>query len=293
MRSPVAGILAAMTARLRVSILVIGDEILGGFVADTNSGWLAQRLRAVGVPLERIVTVPDDGEAIGEALRTELDRARPRVVLTSGGIGSTPDDVTLDAVATSLGRDLEIDPDIDQQVTETVERTVAAGVTVSPEHARSMRKMARVPAGAYLLPNTQGPSPALTPGVAVDVDGGSGVSGGATIVILPGIPSILRRIMIDRVEPALLAGRGQVEHVRERVHGYPESTLNPVLDRLTAEFPDVHVGSYPGRECVIRLKGPHDRVEAANALLDAHLTQLAEDPASERLRDLWQSRWRE
>lgn len=280
-----------MTARLRVSILVIGDEILGGFVTDTNSGWIAGRLQAVGVPLDRIVTVPDDPQAIGEALRMELGRARPRVVLTSGGLGSTPDDVTLEAVATTLGLDLETNAEIDEQITATVQRTLAAGVAISPEHEQSMRKMSRVPAGAYVLPSAADAAPALTPGLAVDVDGGSDVLGGATIVVLPGIPSLLRRITMESVEPALLVGRGQVEHVRERSHGYPESALNPVLDRLTAEFPDVHVGSYPGQECTVRLKGAKDRVEEADTVLAAYLAQLAADPASERLRDLWQSRW--
>jgi len=278
-----------MTARLRVSMLVIGDEILGGFVTDTNSGWVARRLQGLGVPLDRIVTVPDDGGAIDEALQRELARGRPRVVLTSGGVGSTPDDVTHEAVATSLGRRLVLHPEIDAQVTATLQRTVAGGVTVSPEHARSMRKMAQVPEGAYLL--CEDPSTALSPGVAVDVDGGSGASAGATVVVLPGIPSLLQRIIVRCIEPALLAGHGRPQHVVERLHGYPESTLNPVLTRLTTEFPDVHVGSYPGRECVVRLKGPKDRVEEADALLGAYLDAVAADPASARLQAMWQSRW--
>lgn len=288
-----AGILAAMTARLRVSILVIGDEILSGFVTDTNSGWLAGRLRALGVPLDRVVTVPDDPPAIGEALHAELARARPRVLLTSGGIGTTPDDVTHESVAACLGRALQVHPEIDERITAIVERTVAAGVPVAPEHARSMRKMARVPAGAYLLRDPADAATALTPGVAVDVDGGSSAAGGATIVILPGVPSLLRRITVDSVEPALLAGRGRPEHVVERTHGYPESALTPLLDRLTADFPDVHVGSYPGRECVVRLRGPRGRVEAAHQVLGAYLERLAADPSSEGLQALWQSRWRE
>lgn len=272
---------------------MIGDEILSGFVADTNSGWMSGRLQAAGVPLDRIVTVPDDVPSIVEALRTELARSRPRVVLTSGGIGSTPDDVTIEAVAAGLGLRVEVHPAIDEQITAMVDRTAAAGVTVSPEHALSMRKMALVPAGAYLLPGASDQGRDLATALAVDVDRGSGVGGGATIVILPGVPSLLRHLTEHCVEPALLVGRGRPDHVAERTHGYPESALNPVLDRLTAEFPDVHVGSYPGRECLVRLKGPRDRVQQADALLAAYLAQLAADPSSERLRALWQSRWHE
>ncbi|HVM13119.1 MAG TPA: molybdopterin-binding protein [Egibacteraceae bacterium] len=282
-----------MTRRLRASILVIGDEILGGFVTDTNSGWVARRLQVLGVPLDRIVTVPDDASAIHEALHTELARSRPRLVLTSGGIGSTPDDVTLEAVAASLGLGLHIHPDIDAQITAAVQRTVAAGITVSPGHARSMRKMARVPEGSSLLRHPEDETTALAPGVAVDVDGGSGSPQGATVIVLPGIPSELRRIVSDFIEPTFLAGRGEPEHVAECTHGYPESTLNPILDRLAVEFPDVHVGSYPGRECVVRLKGAKERVEAAESLVTAYLERLGADPASARLRSIWQSRWRE
>ncbi|MBA2530008.1 MAG: competence/damage-inducible protein A, partial [Euzebyales bacterium] len=180
-----------MPGRLRVSIVVIGDEILGGFVQDTNSGWLAGRLQVLGLPLDRVVTVPDDHDAIAEALATELARARPRVVLTSGGIGSTPDDLTLEAVARHLGVGLRTDPIIDAQITEALERAAASGMTLGEGHARSMRKMSRVPDGAYLLPGGHG----LVPGIAVDVAGGSAAAAGATIVVLPGVPGELRRIM--------------------------------------------------------------------------------------------------
>ncbi|MBA2577152.1 MAG: competence/damage-inducible protein A [Euzebyaceae bacterium] len=277
-----------MSARLRVSVLVIGDEILGGFVQDTNSGWIAQRLQRVGVPLDRIVTVPDESEAVAQALQTELERARPRVVLTSGGIGSTPDDLTLEAVAASLGLPLVTEPEIDRRITQALRWSAGRGAGVTDEHERSMRRMAQVPEGARLLTGGEG----LAPGIAVDVDGGSATPGGATIVILPGVPAELRRIMVEGVEPELLAGRGIPLHVAELTHGYPESTLNPILNRLVAEYPDVHVGSYPGSECLIRLKGPRPRVEEAMALVADYVATLDRTPSNAALRTAWQQRWR-
>ncbi|MFT5222256.1 MAG: molybdenum cofactor synthesis domain-containing protein, partial [Glaciecola sp.] len=95
---------------LEASMLVIGDEILGGFVQDTNSHWLAGQLMEVGVPLSRVSTVPDTFEDIAEALATELARARPRVIVTSGGVGSTPDDITFEAVAAALGQTVREEP---------------------------------------------------------------------------------------------------------------------------------------------------------------------------------------
>ncbi len=276
-----------MNTSLRVSVIVIGDEILGGFVQDTNSGWIAGRLAALGVPLDRVVTVPDDAAAIDEALTTELARARPRVVLTSGGIGSTPDDLTLEAVAASLGTGLRTEPLLDGRISEVLARTRAQGATVTPEHERALRKMAQVPRDAYLLPGAHG----IAPGVAVDVDGGAGRDGGATVVVLPGVPGELRRIVAAGVEPALLAGRGTPLHVVELTHEYPESALSPTLEALVARFPDVAVGSYPGRVCTIRLRGPRDRAEEAGAVVREALAALDRDASAPGMRARWQQRW--
>ena len=277
-----------MSGRLRVSIIVIGDEILGGFVQDTNSAWMAQRLQTLGFPLDRVVTVPDSFEAIDEALATELARSRPRLLLTSGGIGSTPDDVTFEAVARHLGVDLRLEPTINERISAALDWTAEQGMDVTDGHERSMRKMAMVPSTAYLLPG----APGFVPGVAVDVDGGVEADGGATVIVMPGVPGQLRRIFDDGIEPHVLAGRGEPQHVAEVRHPYPESTLNPVLERLVAEFPDVHLGSYPGTESIVRLKGDKERVEAAMALVVAYLDELARDPAAARLAEAWQSRWR-
>ncbi|MGH8909177.1 MAG: competence/damage-inducible protein A [Egibacteraceae bacterium] len=272
---------------LRASVLVIGDEILGGFVQDTNSGWIAQRLHKLGVPLDRIVTVPDDPSAIDEAVTTELARSRPRVLLTSGGIGSTPDDVTVEAVAASLGLGLRIEPEIDRRISRTMQWTAAQGATITLEYEHAMRKLALVPEGARLLASTSG----IAPGVIVEVEGGCRHDSGATVVILPGVPMELRRIMREGVEPALLRGRGVPLYVAEARHGYPESTLSPVFDRLVAEFPDVHLGSYPDRECLIRLKGPADRVEQAMRVVHDFLAGLDADPSSQCLRAAWSAHW--
>ena len=271
---------------LRASILVIGDEILGGFVHDTNSHWLAGRLQTLGIPLDRVHTVPDTLAAIDEALRLELGRARPRLIVTSGGIGSTPDDLTMEAVAATLGTPLEVNAEIDRRISLALEWSARTGMAVSEAHERSMRRMARVPSGTYLLEGARG----VAPGIAVDVDGGLR-EGGVTIVVLPGIPQELVRIVSEGVEPALLEGFGHPQHVVEVTHGYPESTLNPVFDRLVEDFGDVHLGSYPGKECLVRLKGERDRVEAAAEVVRAELARLDADPGSAALREAWAARW--
>jgi molybdenum cofactor synthesis domain-containing protein len=268
------------------SIVVIGDEILGGFVQDTNSHWLAGRLQALGIPLDRVQTVPDTFDAIEEGLSMELARPGPRLILTTGGIGSTPDDLTMEGVSKTLGIGMQVDPEIDRRITGALEWTAAQGVEVTPDHERAMRRMSQVPEGAYLLMGAKG----VAPGVAVDVDGGL-ARGGTTIVILPGIPSEMKRIFDLGVVPDLLGGIGTPQHVVEMTHPYPESTLNPLFDRLVEDYPDVHLGSYPGMPCIVRLKGVRDRVEAAEQLVRSHLAELEADPSSRRLREAWAGRW--
>ncbi|CAN5213444.1 nicotinamide mononucleotide deamidase-related protein [soil metagenome] len=268
------------------SIVIIGDEILGGFVQDTNSHWLAGRLQSLGIPLDRVQTVPDTLDAIHEGLSMELARSRPRLILTSGGIGSTPDDLTMQGVAQTLGLDLEVNGDIDGRITAALEWTSAQGATVTPAHERAMRRMAEVPSGAYLLLGAMG----VAPGVAVNVDGGIG-AGGITVVILPGIPSEMKRIFDSGIVPDLLDGIGSPQHVVEMTHPYPESTLNPLFDRLVSDFPDVHLGSYPGMPCIVRLKGVRERVEQAAETVQYYLQEIEADPGSVRLREAWASRW--
>jgi molybdenum cofactor synthesis domain-containing protein len=272
---------------LAASMLVIGDEILGGFVTDTNSPWLADRLRAHGVPLERIHVIPDDADAIAEALAAELARARPRVIVTSGGIGSTPDDITYEAVAAALGRELVEDEVLAGPMRAIVARTREAGFTTSDAFAWHVLRMARIPAGSRLMAREGG----WTPAVCVDVDGGADAADGrgATVVVLPGVPSEFRALLGEAVEPALLAERNAVPHVVELTHGLPESLLNEAFVELGVRFPAVKLGSYPGRPMIVRLTGSHDDAEAAAAFVRSAIDALESDPAAARLPRRWRA----
>jgi len=270
---------------LSASMLVIGDEILGGFVTDTNSPWLADRLRHHGVPLERVHVVPDTPAAIAEALNAELARSRPRVIVTSGGIGSTPDDLTYEAIAAALARPVVEDPTLAATMRGILERTREAGFETSAEFFDHLMRMARIPTGSRLMARTDG----WTPAVCVDVDGGADApdGGGATVVILPGVPSEFRALMTDAIEPRLLADRNEVPAVTELTHRFPESLLNVTFAELGRRFPTVKLGSYPGRPMIVRLTGPAPAVADAAALVRAALDGLEADPASSRLPARW------
>ncbi len=274
---------------LEASMLVIGDEILGGFVQDTNSGWLAGQLVEVGVPLTRIQTIPDDFAAIDEALQAEMARSRPRVIVTSGGVGSTPDDITFEAVAASLGLELHEHPALAKLIDSAVEWAVGMGLDVEGNgYAEHMRRMCRVPVGARLVGEDHG----WVPGVAVDVDGGSD-DGGVTIVILPGVPSQFRSIVEGAIRPELLEGHNPPVEVVEVEHGFPESALNPCFERVIAEFPDVKLGSYPGNTMLVRLMGPVGRAEAAADQVRAYLEELLATESGARMAAQWTARWRQ
>ena len=267
---------------LSASMLVIGDELLSGYVTDLNSPWFADRCRANGVPLDRVVVVPDDRDAIAEALHAELARARPRVIVTSGGIGSTPDDITYEAVAAALGCDVVEDPTLAATMERIRARTAEAGFATDEVFVDHLLRMARVPAGSRLLGHEGG----WTPAVAVDVDGGVDApdGGGATVVVLPGVPGGFRTLLSEAVEPVLLAGRNPVPHVRELTHALSESLLNATFVALGERFPGVRLGSYPGSPMIVRLTGSEADVEDAAAFVRGELDRLEADPAAERLR---------
>src|SRR5918992_714064 len=105
---------------VEASMIAVGDEILDGFVQDQNSHWMAERLRQHGVLLQRVTFVRDSVRQISEELRQQLEGPRPRLLFTSGGIGSTHDDVTYQAVANSLGRELILHPALQERMEEAV-----------------------------------------------------------------------------------------------------------------------------------------------------------------------------
>ena len=256
------------------SMIVIGDEILGGYVVDVNSPLFADRLRANGVEFTRIQVVPDVAADIDEALQAELGRQGPRLIVTSGGIGSTPDDITYEAVAASLNRPLVLDAELGSRIDGAAERARQRGIEVNEEYVWHITRMARVPEGGRVVTLGEG----WTSAVCVDVDGGLD-EGGATIAILPGVPELFARLVREVVEPTWLAGRVEPPAVIEIGHRHPESTLNTTFTQVIHRWPEVKVGSYPGQPTLVRLTGPAEAVAQAAALIEEAIKTLDESVA--------------
>jgi molybdopterin-biosynthesis enzyme MoeA-like protein len=120
------------------------------------------------------------------------------------------------------------------------------------------------------------------PGVLVDVEGGVD-AGGVTVAILPGVPSEFAALLTEAVAPAVLADRNPTPYVTELTHRFPESVLNLAFVEVMERYPDVKLGSYPGRPSIVRLSGVRSQVQAAAARIAAVLAELDASDAGQRL----------
>lgn len=132
------------------SVVVVGDEVLHGFVTEGNAAALAPRLRGVGVDLRRIVVVPDDVDAIADEIRPLLS-ARPSLILTTGGVGGTWDDLTYEAVARAAGRGLEISPLLEKPLRRVLDWYRDIGFVLDEHAVAAMMRIATIPEQAQVF----------------------------------------------------------------------------------------------------------------------------------------------
>jgi molybdenum cofactor synthesis domain-containing protein len=196
------------------AILIIGNEILSGKVTDENSPYFCRELRAMGVDVERIVTIPDDLQQIASEVKAMSDAYD--FVFTSGGIGPTHDDLTIEGVAAGFGVSVEHSVSIEDRIRR------ATGT----EPSETLLRMARVPLGSQLLDTGDLWFPLVVM---------------RNVYIFPGVPELLRKKFEDARErfrgvPFVL----KKVYVRER-----ESDIAPALNELLQEYPQLILGSYP------------------------------------------------
>ena len=206
---------------MNAALLTVGDELLAGDTANTNATWLCERLAARGVTVERVLTVPDELDVIAEATR-RYSEAFDAVVVT-GGLGGTPDDLTMEGVAAAFDRDLAENDlalaDIERTLEEIADDYPELNVDVSAE--------ATIPTGARPLINDVG----LSPGCVLE-----------NVYVLPGIPSEMKG-MFESVAGEF---EGDVDS-RFLYTEEPEANLIERLDGVRERF-GVRVGCYPDRE---------------------------------------------
>ncbi|MEM1733858.1 MAG: nicotinamide mononucleotide deamidase-related protein [Pyrobaculum sp.] len=245
-------------------ILSIGNELLIGRVVNTNAAWLAARLTHMGYVVKRIVTIPDVEEDIVENFREAM--AKSDVVISTGGLGPTPDDITNLAFCKALG----VEPVVNEEALKIVrEKYEARGYQLTPERV----KMAMMPPGATPLYNPVG----TAPGVLYRL-------GEKVVVLLPGVPKEMEAIFENYVEP-LLKSLGPPMYFVERVvvvRGVPEADAAPIIREVMKISPRVYIKSHPkGFEVEAPLlhihiyaSSPHR--EEAERLVDAAVGKLVE-----------------
>lgn len=201
---------------MRAEVVSVGTELLLGQIEDTNAQWISERLAAIGVDVLHRQTVGDNLDRIVEALGEAT--ARADVVLVTGGLGPTQDDVTRDAVARLAGVQLERHPELEDMLREKFR-----GFSARPMPASNLRQ-ADVPAGARTIPPERG----TAPGLIVEVPSRT------TIYAMPGVPDEMVEMMTGTILPELsvLAGDGVIASRVLRIAGIGESAVGEALRDL-------------------------------------------------------------
>jgi len=216
---------------VRVEMLAIGRELLIGRTVNTNAQWLGTRLARKGSLLAQITTVDDDLGEIALGLKECLGR-EPDFLIVVGGLGPTPDDMTLRGISRGIGRRLRLNREALELIKAHYADRNLGGIEMTP--ART--KMAVLPVGSVPIRN----APGTAPGVRLTVRS-------TTIFCLPGVPSEMKWIFKDSVEPLIVKrlGRFSRKYVRMTIEGIYESTLAPLIAMELKLHPGAYIKSHP------------------------------------------------
>src|SRR5436309_14278917 len=200
---------------MKAEILSIGTELLLGQIVDTNANFLAQQLPALGLDLYYVSQIGDNRQRLADAFRRALDRSD--VVVTSGGLGPTEDDLTREAIADVFGEPLQIQPHLEEELRGFFARRNRT----MPE--RNVKQATTIASGTY-LPNPVG----TAPGWWVERDG-------KVIVSMPGVPHEMHKMWEEQAQPRLakLLSGGVIASRTLKLAGIGESHAEEALGDLT------------------------------------------------------------
>jgi len=233
-------------------LLIIGDEILSGRTKDRNIGYIAEYLGRIGIDLKEVRVVGDEEAAIVEALNAL--RTRYSYVFTTGGIGPTHDDITADCVAKAFGVGIDVDPRVVALLKERF-----SDVELNAARLR----MARIPDGAELIPNTVSRAPGFRIG---------------NVMVMAGIPTIMQAMLDEAAKTLKTGARVLSETIRADAR---EGDIGTPLAEIAKAHPDTMIGSYPffdevrgpNTNIVVRSRDPVT-LASAKAAVEAMLVRL-------------------
>ncbi|MBM4387523.1 MAG: competence/damage-inducible protein A [Deltaproteobacteria bacterium] len=249
---------------MKAYIIAVGKELLTGRVLDTNSNYIAKRLNGIGFRVAAIKVIDDEQDDIASALK-ESGKAKPRVLLFTGGLGPTPDDLTLRGIAKGLGKKLVKSAKALKFIKRRYEELYSEGMVDSPELNEFRAKMGLLPEGSRILDNHVGTAPGVHMREA-----------GVNIFALPGVPAEMREMLEIEVMPRLEkigGGRNRVEESIMVPCG-DESVISGAIRKIGAAVPGVFIKPDPAgfygsgtMKVYFSSYGPRERVEEAIKLM--------------------------
>jgi nicotinamide-nucleotide amidase len=249
---------------LDIEILVIGNEILIGKTQDTNSNWMAKRITKYGHRLRRITTIGDSLEEISTTLKSILER-KPDIIITSGGLGPTFDDMTLKGIAIGLDRKIKLNEHALNSIKKAYENANKAGILKLEGLTKERKKMAYLPEGSTPLPNIRG----TAPGVKLKENN-------VVIFILPGVPAEMKAMFLNVITPILKEKMGKFVEKGFIFKGIGESQIAPYVTKLEEKYPKLWIKTHPrvGLSVEVELSITAFNVENGEEIAEKALDEL-------------------
>ena len=240
-------------------LINIGDELLIGQVINTNAAFIGQQVAAAGFELTDVITIGDDGQNIRETVTSAL--AKTDVVIITGGLGPTRDDITKKIISDIFQRELVMDEPTLQHVTEIF---ASRGMALTETN----RQQAMVPQGCTVLSNPLG----TAPGLWIEQDG-------KVLIALPGVPFEMEKLIRDEVKPRLQTHKRDQHAILHRVlqsTNISESGLSDLLENYEQQLPSELKLAYLPKPGIIRLRltTRGDNAPALQTMLDEHFSTL-------------------
>jgi molybdenum cofactor synthesis domain-containing protein len=229
-----------------IEILCVGNELLSGITLNSNAHWLAERIAGAGGALKRVTVVGDDLAEISTAVRESLAR-KPDILITTGGLGATYDDLTLEGVALALGKKTVLD----ERAVEMLRKSYAVR-RLDYELTEARLKMAKIPEGSAPIQNLLGSAPA----VFVQAED-------TKIFCLQGVPPEMKAIFEEKILPLVKEGVGAfvAKEINYSVRGVTEAMIAPALLRIVGSHPKdlIYLKTHP--RGYYRKKTPQIRIQ--------------------------------
>lgn len=255
----------------KVEIISIGNELLIGKTLNTNAQWLAKRITSLGLSVNRITIISDDVKEIAKTLR-EVAHRNPCFIITTGGLGPTFDDKTLEGIAKAFYSELRVNEEalkmVKEKYSEYAEEIGQEKLELTPARI----KMATIPEGAEPLPNPIGTAPAI-----------SIKNNNITVFALPGVPTEMKVIFENSLSPYLKVAAGNLTFFETNLYivGIMESEMAPLIDQVMHDNPYIYIKSHPiGSEKKSRIElhfsTTAENAEIARKRVGRTLIQLSE-----------------